>query len=394
MSFKKVLTILLAFAIAFGLAAATNTKSSYAADPITIGVYLPMTGSGAEIGAQIEKTINIALDRANAEGGVNGRDLKIIIYDTATSTEGAQKAAQRLVDQDEVLAILGDYQSGNNKAVAEYVESNKVLHVGLGTATTWPTDDQKYSFRGAALASGPINGFCDAIKQFGCQKIAILLTDTDYGKDAKKTIDASVANTGAKVVFEEFYQGNTTDFVAIIAKALNANPDGIVIYPQGTEPPQLVKQIRQQGYTGPIFTSEVGSNAEIIRVGGDDANGIAFSSAFLVATTVEDSINEPQKEFLTAYFEKYGELPTKESAYRAYDSFNLIVEALRTAENPDNGESIRDAFVKIDDFEGIAGTYNYTAADGEGLSATRPFMILDQKVQNFDIDTFKAFFEK
>ncbi|MBQ7215934.1 MAG: ABC transporter substrate-binding protein [Synergistaceae bacterium] len=358
---------------------------------VKIGMYTPLTGNSAAAGETVRRAAEIAVDEINASGGINGAKIELIIYDDAGTTEGAVKAATRLIDLDEVSVIIGDYLSANMLATYPVTEDAKILQIGLGTASSWTNIGCKYLFRATAVASLPIKSFIQLMKQIGDKHIALITAESEYGQTGRRAMLEELKAQGIGVAADVTYQPSDTDFTGLIAKVMQEKPDGIVIYGVSTELPQLMKQIRQQGYTDTVYTGECGSNSDFLAVTGEAANGLVFASAYFMPETPEGGTSEIQRRFLRAFYEKYHEMPYAESAFRAYDAVYLAAEALKNAEDITDGESIRNAFAAIDGCEGIGGVFNYTDESGDGLSTCNAYMILDGRVRRFDIEALRRF---
>ena len=358
---------------------------------IRIGMYTPLTGNSAAAGETVKRSAEIAVDEINASGGINGAKIELIIYDDAGTTEGAVKAATRLIDLDEVNLIIGDYLSANMLATYPVTEDAKILQIGLGTASSWTNIGCKYLYRATAVASLPIKSFIQLMKQIGDKNIALITSESEYGQTGRRAMLEELKAQGIAIAADVTYQPTDTDFTGLIAKVMQEKPDGIIIYGVSTELPQLMKQIRQQGYTDTVYTGECGSNSDFLAVTGEAANGLVFASAYFMPETPEGGTSEIQRRFLRAFYEKYHEMPYAESAFRAYDAVYLAAEALKNAKDITDGESIRNAFAAINGYEGIGGTFNYTDGSGDGLSTCNAYMILDGRVREFDLEALRGF---
>lgn len=392
------LTMALTMTACGGKTSTSETKTDDAVqetntDPIKIGMYAPLTGSGAAVGETEQRSVEIAIEQINGAGGINGRELELIIYDDAGTTEGAVKAVNRLVEMDEVQVILGDHLSANMLATYPITEEAHVLQVGLGTSASWCNIGCEYLYRATSVATAPIHSFVAEAKEMGDKNIAVITTEAEYGQTGRPTIISELESAGLTVVSDESYQANETEFSGLVTKVLATDPDGIIMYGVSTELPPLLKQIRQQGFKGCVYTSECGSNSDFLAVVGDAANGLAFAGAYYMPQEPSGGTSDVQVSFLTKFYEKHNEMPYAESAYRAYDALCLIGEALRNAEDPDDGESIKDAFKAISGFEGIGGIFDYTSGTGEGLDTCNRYMIMDRLVVPFDIDTLKEYYK-
>lgn len=384
---KNVIVSLLLVFMFFSLTACKEKEQS----SIKIGMYAPLTGSGAAVGETVKRSIDIAINDINNNGGIKGRKLEIVLYDDAGTTEGAVKAVNRLIEMDEVDVIIGDYLSANMLATYPITEEEKVLQVGLGTATSWTNIGAEYLYRATAAASLPISSFVNLMNEIGDKNIAIITAESEYGQTGRLSMIEEINNVGINLVSDITYQTTMTDFTGLIAKVMETNPDGIVIYGVSTELPQLMKQLRQQGYMGTVYTGECGSNSDFLAVTGEAANGLVFASSYFMPQKPEEGTSDIQIDFLNKFYDNYGEMPYAESAFRAYDAIKLVAEALEQCDDVESGESIKDAFKEIKGFEGIGGVFDYTSGTGEGLSVCNGYMILDNKVQSFDINRLLDF---
>ncbi len=387
---KKTLSIL----VVLLLVLSSVTMGCAEQETIKVGMYAPLTGSGAAVGETVQRSVEIAIDEINAAGGINGATLELVIYDDAGTTEGAVKATTRLIDLDEVNVIIGDYLSANMLATYPITEDGKVLQVGLGTASSWTNIGCEYLYRATAVASLPIKSFIHLMTEIGDSNIALITAESEYGQTGRLAMLDELAAQGINVAIDVTYQPTDTDFTGLIAKVMQTNPDGIIIYGVSTELPQLMKQIRQQGYTDTVYTGECGSNSDFLAVTGEAANGLVFASAYFMPETPDGGTSEVQRHFLKSFYDKYNEMPYAESAFRAYDAVHLVAEALKNAEDINDGESIKNAFLAIKGYEGIGGIFDYTDGSGDGLSTCNAYMIMNGKVMSFDLQTLLDFENK
>jgi branched-chain amino acid transport system substrate-binding protein len=357
-------------------AASTAIESAAAASgaEIKIGLYGTITGTNALAGEMMEKGGQLAVKEINDAGGINGRPLKLIVYDDKSSPEGAVKAVTRLVDVDKVIAMVGSNSSPNILASVQITEDAHIIQVGGGTSPAYTNAGYKYLFRGTANGKLPNKACVDAMKTMEAKTVGILSVATEYGKS---TVDSfkTLLGSDIEVVAEEVYQSTDTDYTGQVAKILNANPDAVLIIGMTSELALAVKQFRRSGYEGYIYGPEAMGVPDLLNVAGSSADNVIFGSGAVVPASVEGASNEVERKMLEHFVAEYGSLPVSDVAYRGYDGVKLIAEALRNAENPDDSEAVRNAFVKINGYPSIAGTYNFTDESGDGLSEARSYII-------------------
>ena len=358
--------------------------------PIKIGVYGMFTGATAGHGICQLEGIQQVCDAVNADGGINGRLLELVSYDDAGTTEGATKAATRLIEEDGVQVIAGDLLSSNVLAVAPLAEAAKVLHVGTGTGASWTNIGLDYTYRAVAIGTLPVITMGEELVDMGMKSIALISVESEYGQSGRNDVLKVAEDCGIEVKADLTYQSADTDFTGIIAKAMAAEADTIVLYGLSTELAMIVKQLRQNGYNDLVFTAEGVTASEMFTVCGSASNGVVGASAYFIPPTPDGGTSELMREQLKIYYDEKGEMPYGEAFYRGYDQMSLIVEALKNCDNPDSGESIMNAFREISGLTLMGGTFDFTAGTGDGLSATNKYMIMDGAIVAYDKATLEA----
>ena len=402
---KKLLAILLAVLMVVGTVGCSGESAEPANEPaaeagnateapasqateasgeaIKIGLYGTITGTNALAGEMLEKGATLAIEEINAEGGINGRPLELVVYDDKSSPEGAVKAVTRLVEVDQVIAMVGSNSSPNILAGADITEEAGVIQVGAGTSPSYTNAGFNYIFRGTANANLPNKAFVDAMVTNGASQIAIVNVATEYGTSGVASVKELLPDT-MSIVCEEQYQATDTDFTGQIAKVTASGADSVVLYGTTADSALMIKQLRAAGFTGYIYGPEGLGVPDIINVAGEAANGVIFGSGAVIPASIDDAANDVEKAMLTAFVDKYGEMPVSDVVYRGYDAAKLIAEALRNAADVNDPDAIREAFLGITAFEGIAGTYDFSDGSGDGLSTARVYIVKDGKNTLFE----------
>lgn len=399
---KKIVALLLTLAMLFSLFACSNNTSTNVnddssnsgdtggEDPIRIGIWTSLTGASAIEGELIENGARLAAAQWNENGGINGRQIEFVVYDDQSTTEGAVTATTRLIENDKVDAIIGSNLSNAIVATASLIEEAGMPFVGSGTGTAWTKCGYHYIFRGTVINSYMNEGFVRvAAEEMGVKDAAFIWVETENGQTASADIKSYCEKYGVNIAYEGTYQSTDTDFTGQVTNAIKANPDGVMLFGLSNELSLIVKQLRQAGYNGYIYMAEAGASVDLMQVAGDDANGIIFTAAYVVPPTPEEATSDQMREMLEAYVDMYGEMPATDVAFRVYDGANLLFTAFQNAEDMNDKDSVRDAFVAINGYEGIGGTFDFTAADGDGLDGCNTYMIIDGSYQLFDKATLE-----
>ncbi|MEA4898613.1 MAG: ABC transporter substrate-binding protein [Christensenellaceae bacterium] len=375
---KKLMAILLICLLLASMATCAGAE-----DVIKIGLYSTITGSNALAGEMMEKGGQLAIKQVNAAGGIGGVPLELVVYDDKSTPEGAVKAVTRLVDVDQVIAIVGSNSSPNILAGAPITEEAGVIQVGGGTSPSYTNAGFKYIFRGTTNARLPNKAFVDAMVEMGATKVGILSVASEYGKSGVGSVKELLPDS-IQVVAEEIYQSTDTDYTGQIAKIISSGTDAVVLYGMTNELALAIKQLRRNGYDGYIYGPEGLGVPDIINVAGEAANNVIFGSGAVIPATIEDAVNDVEKKMLEDFVAEYGQMPVSDVVYRGFDSVMLIAQALKTAGDIHSPDSIREAFLNITDFPGIAGHYNFSDGSGDGLSQARTYIISGGKNALFD----------
>ena len=298
---KKFFSLTLVIAMMLMMAACGAQNS----DEIVVGCYMPLTGSNAGSGICEVRGIEMAFEEINAAGGINGKKITLTTYDSAGTTEGATKAATRLIEQDGVKIIAGSFLSSSVLAVSSLTERAKVLHVGTGTGATWTNIGLSYTYRATANGNLPVSTMVEQLIECGMKSIALISVASEYGQSGHDAVVNACKENNIEVKADIVYQSAETDFTGVISNAMTADADTVVVYGLGGELALIAKQLRQNGYQDLIFTIEGGANSEMFTVAGDASNGVIFSAAYVVPASPEDGATEQIQNVLKKYMEKY-----------------------------------------------------------------------------------------
>ena len=389
---KKLITLLLAVIMLLSLTACggPNNDDNKDDDKIVVGCYMPLTGATAAAGLDQLNGVKMAIDACNAAGGINGKQIELLYYDDTGTSEGAVKAATRLIEQDGVKIIIGSSTSGNILAVSAVCEEAKVMQVGTGTGSTWTNIGLSYTYRATSNGNLPIATMATQVKDFGYKNVALLSVMSEFGQSGHDSIVDSCKKNGIEIVADITFQSNETDFSGPIANALAAKPEAMIVYGVGYEEAMVTKQLRQNGYTGLIFTTEGATDAQMLNTAQDAANGVVFAATYVVPATAEEGATQLIRDVLADCVKTYGAMPYCDQFYRGYDQACLVIEALKNSKDVNDGTANMEAFRAIKGFTGLGGDFDFTGATGDGLANTSKWMILDGKIQEYDKAALEA----
>ncbi|MBM4377949.1 MAG: ABC transporter substrate-binding protein [Deltaproteobacteria bacterium] len=343
-----------------------------ASDVILLGEVGSLTGAEATFGQSTHEGIQLALEQANAAGGVNGKKLEVRVYDDQGKPEEAANAAVRLINQDKVKLILGEVASTNSLAMADKAQAAKVPMVSPSSTNEAVTQKGDYIFRVCFI--DPFQGY--AMAKFAretlkLQNVAVLQDNKSaYSTGLTGVFQLRFAEMGGKVAGVESYSKGDTDFRAQLTALKKAKPDGIYIPGYYTDVGLIARQAQELGLKAVLLGGDGWESEKLFELGGSAVDGSYYTNHYS-----PDSPNPATQAFISAYKAKHnGKVPDSLAAL-AYDAANVAVAALRKSKSLE-GPDIRDALAQTKDFDGAAGKLTLD----EKRNATKPAVVL--KVEN------------
>ena len=376
-SFKRGLA---AVAASFALIAG----AAVAQEPIKIGSFLSVTGGAAFLGDPEQKTLELYVERLNAAGGVLGRKLQLIAYDSAGDAEKARTFAKRLIEQDKVDVIVGGSTTGETMAVVPLVEAAQIPFISLAGAVVIIEPVKKWEFKTPHTDRMACEKVFVDLQSRKLSKIALISGAGGFDKSMRAECLKVAAKYGIEVVADETYGAGDTDMTAQLTKIKNTAGVQAVLNPGFGQGPAIVtKNYRQIGITVPLYQSHGVASKEFIKLAGAAAEGVRLpAAALLVADDLPAS--DPQRSVVVNYKKEYeSRFKSEVSTFggHAYDGLMLAIEAMKKAGGTDKAK-VRDALEGIRGYMGTAGVVNMSANDHMGLDLTA-FRMLEVKGGNW-----------
>ena len=357
---SKVLTALVLGTVLAGLAAGCGGGEKKA-DTIKVGANLEMTGGSASYGISSKNAIELAFKEINEKGGINGKQLELVVADNKSEAAEATNAMQKLVSQDNVVAVIDPNLSSSVIAASAINNSAKVLDIAPMATNPYVTVDQAsgktkdFNYRTCFI--DPFQGTVMAkfaTAELGVGNAAILIDNSsDYAKGLAQFFKENFVKEGGAVTAEESYLQKDTDFKATLTKIKATNPDFLYVPDYYQEVGLIVKQARELGMNMPIAGGDGWDSAKMPEIAGAAAlNNTYFSSLY----SPEDS-SDINKNFVAAYEKAYGQKPDVFAAL-SYDSALLVAEAIKNAGSTEPAK-ISEAMAKINGFSGVSGSVTF-----------------------------------
>lgn len=360
--------------IAVGLCAALGAVSFEAgaadAKPIQIGALFSVTGPASFLGAPEEKTVRMLADKLNAEGGILGRKVEVIVKDTQGSPEKAVSFAKQLIEEERVLAIIGPSTTGETMQIKGLCEENQMILVSCAAAEAITNPVARYVFKTPQKDSQAVTWIYNTMKDLGISKIAVVTSNDGFGNQGKLQLEALAPEHGIQILLNEVYDKQATDLTDIMTKVKSAaGVQAVVNWSIVPAQSIVAKNMKQIGLDVPLFQSHGFGNPKYVEQAGVAAEDTLFvAGRLLVVDELPD--DHPQKALLAAYKKeyeaKYNE-PVSTFGGHAYDAFTIVIEGIRKAGSTDR-DKVRDAIENLKGFAGTAGIFNFSPEDHTGLS--------------------------
>ncbi|MGB3071411.1 MAG: ABC transporter substrate-binding protein [Ottowia sp.] len=345
------------------------TASAFAADgPIKIGAVVSATGPASFLGDPQQKTLQHYVAKINAEGGVLGRKLELVLYDDASDANKANAFARRLIIQDEVDVIIGASTTGSTMAMVPQVEAAKIPNVSLAAASVIVEPVKPFVFKMPHSDRMAAYKVLEEMKKRGFTQIALLSDTGGFGKSGRtETLKAAEA-LGMKVVEDQNYGEKDTDMTPQLTRVKSSPAQAILVFGTGQAPAIVARNYQQLAVKQPLYTTHGQASTEFIRIAGKAAEGIRMPSpALLIASSL--AANDPQRKVSVDYaktFETTFKTDVSTFGGYAYDALFLVVDAIKRAGGTDKAK-VRDAIETAKGFVGVSGIYTMTPKDHMGL---------------------------
>jgi branched-chain amino acid transport system substrate-binding protein len=351
------------------------SAAAFAAEPIKIGALFSVTGPAAFLGAPERNTALMLVDEINKAGGVRGRKLELVVYDTGGDATKAVQLATKLVKNDHVVAIVGPSTSGESMAVIPIAEKDHIPLVSCAASVKITEPVKRLVFKTAQNDALAVAKIYEYLQKNKMHNVAILTVSDGFGASGREQLKAQAARYGIKVISDDTYGPKDTDMTAQLTKIRGSQAQAIVCWGTNPGPAIIAKNAKQLGIKTPLFMSHGVSSKKFIELAGSAAEGIKLPSGrALVADLLPNS--DPQKKPLLAFLKDYQRhYGTEADTFggHAWDAVMLVKTAIE--HGGDSPAAIRDSLEKIRHFSGVSGIFNFTPGDHAGLTKDAFVMI-------------------
>lgn len=358
---KRILTGLAAatvgLAMLAGCSGGAGTAQAPQGDTIKIGLNYELSGDVATYGEASVQGIELAAEEVNAAGGIDGKKIELVKYDTKSDAAEATTLATKLMTQDKVITVIGPATSGGMKATIPVAERQKVPVVsGSATADDVTVDGNGVkqfafrtcfndSFQGTAAANY-------AVKKFSAKKAVILRdSSSDYSKGLADAFRETFTAGGGEIVSEDAYAKGADNFNAVMTKFKGQQFDVIYLPGYYTEAGKAIKQARDLGVTQPILGADGFDSPVLGEQAGAQLKDVYFTNHYSSAD------QDPKvQDFIKAFEAKYSAEPNAFNAL-GYDTLKFVADGVSRATEK-TGEGVQKALAETKGFAGVTGTFD------------------------------------
>lgn len=360
---KKILTT-----SALGLLAALGATAAMA--DIKIGASVSATGPAAFLGDPEAKTLEMLVEQTNAAGGIDGEKVVLVLYDDGGDPNKARTFATRLVEDDEVVAIIGGTTTGTSMSILSVAEDAEVPFVSLAGAIDIIQPVKPFTFKTPHTDRMACQKIFEDMQKRGFTKVGLISGTDGFGASMQAQCKAVVGDYGIEIVADETYDPKDSDMTAQLTKIKNAPGIQAVLNPGFGQGPSIVtRNYKQLGIELPFYQSHGVASAGFIELAGTEAaEGVRLpGNALLIPELLADG--DAQKPVVTAYKAEYeartGQ-PVGTFGGYAHDGWLLVTDAIRRAGSAEP-DAIRDALEATRGLAGATGIYTMSAEDHLGL---------------------------
>jgi branched-chain amino acid transport system substrate-binding protein len=355
-----------------------NATNGSGTGPIVVGYYGDLSGRTSSFGQSTKNGAEMAADEINKAGGIDGRKIQIIVEDDQGEPNKAATVVTKLINQDKVMAILGEVASSNSLAAAPKAQAAKVPMISPSSTNPAVTQVGDYIFRVCFI--DPFQG--EVMAKFAANNLkakrAAILYDfnSDYSRGLFEFFKRSFTSLGGQIVLEKSYTQGDRDFSGQLTAIRSANPDVIYVPGYYGEVGVISNQTKQLGIKAPLLGGDGWDAPQLWQLGGASLNGNYISNHY----SVDDPSPAIQK-FVADYKARYNISPDALAAL-GYDSMKVLADAIKRAGSTENTK-LRDAIAQTKDFPGVTGKISID----KDRNAVKPAVVLKLENSKFVYET-------
>jgi branched-chain amino acid transport system substrate-binding protein len=369
---RRSMSLLLAASLAAG-AALAQTKQT-----VKIGAIYPMSGSASFLGIPEEHALRMKVDQINKAGGVNGKMLEVIVYDTEGNGNKAAQQLRRLAESDKVDVIFGPSSSGESLATIELSNELKVPQIAHGGTEQIVKPTTKWVFNSVPTDRVALGYVLSYFKKKGIKSVALMTSADGYGQSGKNVLQSLLPGTDVKIAAAEEFNRTDADMTAQVLRAKQSGADAMLVWSALPAPTIIARNAQAVGYDKPIIVGYGAASNDLVEKAGSAGEGLYISSFRLLAPgslSESDPVRPVTLRLYSDYLKQFKEPPAN-FAQHSHDAVLILEAALKQIKGQVTRENLRDAIEKVDVI-GANGHFHFSPTNHGGLdSSSQPLVML------------------
>ncbi|MEI5666383.1 ABC transporter substrate-binding protein [Bosea sp. CCNWLW174] len=321
-----------------------------AQDKVKLVDVVELSGAGATAGTNWKNGIDLAVADINAKGGILGKQIEIVHYDTQTNPGNTRAAVQRAIDEG-TYAVLGPVFSGPIGASMQIAQRAEIAQLVGGEAAGLTKQGNQYLFRTSLSQTAAMPKIAKYLKDtVKAASVAVVWVNNDFGKGGRDAIIPELEKAGIKLAADVATEQGQADFAADAIKVKNSNADAIFVYLNEEESARFLRAAKQQGITKPMVGETTLLGAKVIELAGDAANGVKGHVGLSIDAPIP-AFQEFGKKFQAKY--NYASDHNGMKGYMAVYMVKWATEKQKKFDKKGVADTLRGATIKTSDEPGI-----------------------------------------
>lgn len=321
-----------------------------AQDKVKLVDVVELSGAGATAGTNWKNGIDLAVADINAKGGILGKQIEIVHYDTQTNPGNTRAAVQRAIDEG-TYAVLGPVFSGPIGASMQISQRAEIAQIVGGEAAGLTKQGNQYLFRTSLSQTAAMPKIAKYLKDtVKAASVAVVWVNNDFGKGGRDAIIPELEKAGIKLAADIATEQGQADFAADAIKVKNSNADAIFVYLNEEESARFLRAAKQQGITKPMVGETTLLGAKVIELAGDAANGVKGHVGLSIDAPIP-AFQEFGKKFQAKY--NYASDHNGMKGYMAVYMVKWATEKQKKFDKKGVADTLRGATIKTSDEPGI-----------------------------------------
>lgn len=337
-------------------------------EPVRIGALLSVTGPLAFVGDPQEKTLRMLEDLTNKEGGIKGRRIQIVVYDTAADARQATTLARRLIDADKVDLIIGPSTTGETMAIAPIVAETRTPLISMGAGNVIVEPTKSWVFKTPQSYRQAVRNIFADMQGRRITSVGIIAGSGGADQDCRNEARKAAGDFDVKIVADETHGPSDTDMTPQLTKIRGKAPAAVLGCNGGATAVITTRNYRQLGLKMPLYFQHGAATPQFVEQTSGGAEGVRVPvPAVLLLSQLE--AGDPQRDAVMAYEKNlaayYRESPSGFGGY-AYDAMKIALDAIGRAGTTEKS-AVREQIEKTKEYVGVTGIYSMSGGDHMGL---------------------------